>query len=107
MAPLATAPGISVLAYFYARRLAAEQRFTFGPEKIDNLAAFASAVLFGGFVLSSLKKSQCHDDCGASGWRLSPQNWELIKSANMRNPKVLPAATGRAMARNRSSRKKS
>jgi len=95
MAFHATALGISVLAFVSARRLVADQRFTFGPGKINSLAAFASAELLGGFALPSLKKSRCYDDCGASGWRFSPENWELNKSACMTDPKVSPATSDR------------
>jgi len=57
MASHATALGISVLAYVYARRLAADQRFTFGTGKINSLAAFASAVLLGGFAFAMVAES--------------------------------------------------
>jgi len=45
MASHATALGISVLAYVYARRLAGDPRYSFGTGKVNALAGFASAVL--------------------------------------------------------------
>jgi cation diffusion facilitator family transporter len=51
MASHATALGIAVLAYVIARRLAADQRFSFGVGKINSLAGFASAVLLLGFAV--------------------------------------------------------
>ncbi len=50
MASHATALGIAVFAYVIARRLAADQRFSFGVGKINSLAGFASAVLLLGFA---------------------------------------------------------
>jgi len=51
MASHATALGIAVFAYVIARRLAADQRFSFGVGKINSLAGFASAVLLFGFAV--------------------------------------------------------
>jgi cation diffusion facilitator family transporter len=51
MASHATALGIAVFAYVIARRLAADQRFSFGVGKINSLAGFASAVLLLGFAV--------------------------------------------------------
>ena len=45
MASHATALGISVFAYVYARRLAGHPQFSFGTGKVNALAGFASAVL--------------------------------------------------------------
>jgi cation diffusion facilitator family transporter len=45
MASHATALGISVFAYIYARRLAGHPRYSFGTGKVNALAGFASAVL--------------------------------------------------------------
>jgi cation diffusion facilitator family transporter len=45
MASHATALGISVFAYVYARRLARHPRYSFGTGKVNALAGFASAVL--------------------------------------------------------------
>jgi cation diffusion facilitator family transporter len=45
MASHATALGISVFAYVYARRLAGDPRYSFGTGKVNPLAGFASAVL--------------------------------------------------------------
>jgi cation diffusion facilitator family transporter len=45
MASHATALGISVFAYVYARRLAGDPRYSFGTGKVNALAGFASAVL--------------------------------------------------------------
>ena len=45
MASHATALGISVVAYVYARRLAGHPRYSFGTGKVNALAGFASAVL--------------------------------------------------------------
>ncbi len=51
MASHATALCIALFAYVYARRLAADRRFSFGTGKINSLAGFGSAVLLGGFAL--------------------------------------------------------
>ncbi len=51
MASHATALGIAVFAYVIARRLATDQRFSFGVGKINSLAGFASAVLLLGFAV--------------------------------------------------------
>jgi cation diffusion facilitator family transporter len=45
MASHATALGISVFAYVYARRLAGHPRYSFGTGKVNALAGFASALL--------------------------------------------------------------
>jgi cation diffusion facilitator family transporter len=45
MASHATALGISLFAYVYARRLAGHPRYSFGTGKVNALAGFASAVL--------------------------------------------------------------
>jgi cation diffusion facilitator family transporter len=45
MASHATALGIGVFAYVYARRLAGHPRYSFGTGKVNALAGFASAVL--------------------------------------------------------------
>jgi cation diffusion facilitator family transporter len=50
MASHAAALGIAVFAYVIARRLAADQRFSFGVGKINSLAGFASAVMLFGFA---------------------------------------------------------
>jgi cation diffusion facilitator family transporter len=50
MASHAAALGISVFAYVYARRHAADRRFSFGTGKVNALAAFASAILLVGFA---------------------------------------------------------
>lgn len=42
---------IAALAYTYARRLARDQRFTFGTGKLGDLAAFASAIILGMIAL--------------------------------------------------------
>ncbi|MFH1675740.1 MAG: CDF family Co(II)/Ni(II) efflux transporter DmeF [bacterium] len=47
----ASALTISVLAYYYTRRHAADPRFSFGTGKINSLAAFASAILLVVFAL--------------------------------------------------------
>lgn len=51
MASHTAALGIAVVAYVYARRHAADRRFTFGTGKIDSLAGFASALLLGVFAV--------------------------------------------------------
>ena len=50
MASHAVALGISVAAYIYARRHAADRRFSFGTGKVNSLAAFASAICLVGFA---------------------------------------------------------
>jgi cation diffusion facilitator family transporter len=42
---------IAALAYTYARRLARDERFTFGTGKLGDLAAFASAIVLGMIAL--------------------------------------------------------
>lgn len=51
MASHASALTISALAYYYTRRHAGDERFTFGTGKINSLAGFASAVMLVGFAL--------------------------------------------------------
>ena len=51
MASHATALGMAVFAYVIARRLASDNRFSFGVGKINSLAGFASAVLLLGFAV--------------------------------------------------------
>jgi cation diffusion facilitator family transporter len=53
----ATALGIAVFAYVISRRLATDQRFSFGVGKINSLAGFASAVLLLGFALLMIVES--------------------------------------------------
>lgn len=50
MASHASALAISAFAYHFTRRRARDARFSFGAGKINSLAAFASAVLLGGFA---------------------------------------------------------
>jgi cation diffusion facilitator family transporter len=50
MASHATAIGITVVAYIYARRHAFDPRFSFGTGKVNALAGFGSAVLLVGFA---------------------------------------------------------
>lgn len=57
MASHAAALGIAFLAYVVARRLAADQRFSFGTGKLNSLAGFASAVLLLGFALIMVTES--------------------------------------------------
>jgi cation diffusion facilitator family transporter len=47
----ATALGIAVFAYIYARRHASDRRFTFGTGKVNALGGFAGAVLLAVFAL--------------------------------------------------------
>lgn len=47
----ASALTVSAFAYYYTRRHARDQRFTFGTGKVNSLAAFASAVLLVMFAL--------------------------------------------------------
>ena len=51
MASHASALGITVYAYIYARRMAGNPEFSFGTGKVNSLAAFASAVLLACFAL--------------------------------------------------------
>ena len=46
----AVAMAVSVFAYYYARRHAGDQRFSFGTGKVNSLAAFASAMLLASFA---------------------------------------------------------
>lgn len=57
MASHATALGIAVFAYVVSRRLAADERFSFGVGKINSLAGFASAVMLLGFALVMVMES--------------------------------------------------
>jgi cation diffusion facilitator family transporter len=57
MASHAAALGIAFLAYVVARRLAADQRFSFGTGKLNSLAGFASAVLLLGFAVIMVTES--------------------------------------------------
>ncbi|WP_420411036.1 CDF family Co(II)/Ni(II) efflux transporter DmeF [Roseibium sp.] len=57
MASHAAALGISVAAYVYARRYASDRRFSFGTGKVNSLAAFASAILLGGFAVVMVVES--------------------------------------------------
>jgi cation diffusion facilitator family transporter len=52
MASHATALGISLFAYVYARRLAGHPRYSFGTGKVNALAGFASAVLLVIFAVA-------------------------------------------------------
>ncbi|NNL99520.1 MAG: CDF family Co(II)/Ni(II) efflux transporter DmeF [Gammaproteobacteria bacterium] len=47
----ATALGIAVVAYVYARRRATDRRFSFGTGKVSSLAAFGSAILLAAFAM--------------------------------------------------------
>ena len=51
------AMAVSVFAYFYARRHAGDQRFSFGTGKVNSLAAFASAVLLAAFAAIMIGES--------------------------------------------------
>jgi len=57
MASHAAALGIAFLAYVIARRLASDERFSFGTGKLNSLAGFASAVLLLGFALLMVTES--------------------------------------------------
>ncbi len=57
MASHAAALGIAFLAYVIARRLAKDERFSFGTGKLNSLAGFASAVLLLGFALIMVTES--------------------------------------------------
>jgi len=57
MASHAAALGITFLAYVIARRLATDERFSFGTGKLNSLAGFASAVLLLGFALIMVTES--------------------------------------------------
>jgi cation diffusion facilitator family transporter len=57
MASHAAALGIAFVAYVVARRLAADERFSFGTGKLNSLAGFASAVLLLGFSLIMVTES--------------------------------------------------
>lgn len=50
MASHAVALGISAFAYLYARRYAADSRFTFGTGKVNALGGFTGAILLAGFA---------------------------------------------------------
>ena len=57
MASHATALGISLFAYIYARRFAADRRFSFGTGKVSSLAGFGSAILLGVFAFLMASES--------------------------------------------------
>ena len=57
MASHAAALGMAFLAYVIARRLARDERFSFGTGKLNSLAGFASAVLLLGFALIMVTES--------------------------------------------------
>ncbi len=57
MASHTAALGIAFVAYVVARRLAADQRFSFGTGKLNSLAGFASAVLLLGFAVIMVTES--------------------------------------------------
>src|SRR3546814_3993334 len=57
MATHAGALGIAAFAYSFARRHAANARFTFGPGKVGDLAGFASALLLAVFAIGIAVKS--------------------------------------------------
>lgn len=57
MASHAAALSIAFLAYVVARRLAADERFSFGTGKLNSLAGFASAVLLLGFAVIMVTES--------------------------------------------------
>lgn len=57
MASHTAALGITFLAYVVARRLATDERFSFGTGKLNSLAGFASAVLLFGFALLMVVES--------------------------------------------------
>lgn len=51
MASHAAALGLAVIAYVFARRYAADRRFSFGTGKVNALAGFSSALLLGVFAV--------------------------------------------------------
>lgn len=53
----ATAMGIAVIAYVYARKRADDTRFSFGTGKVNSLAAFTSALLLVVFALMMVHES--------------------------------------------------
>lgn len=57
MASHAAALSISVVAYVFARRLAADPHFAFGTGKINSLAGFGSAVVLGAFAVAMVVES--------------------------------------------------
>lgn len=57
MASHATALGIALFAYIYARRLATDRRYSFGTGKVNSLAAFGSAILLVGFAFAMASES--------------------------------------------------
>jgi cation diffusion facilitator family transporter len=57
MASHAAALGVALLAYVVSRRLATDNRFTFGVGKINTLAGFTSAVMLLGFALVMVSES--------------------------------------------------
>ena len=57
MASHAVALGIAALAYRYARRHAADPRFSFGTGKVNALAGYSGAILLGVFSLTMVVES--------------------------------------------------
>jgi cation diffusion facilitator family transporter len=57
MASHTAALGIAVGAYWYARRRAADPRFSFGTGKVNSLAGFAGAILLVGFAVLMVTES--------------------------------------------------
>jgi len=57
MASHTAALGMAFVAYVIARRLAADERFSFGTGKLNSLAGFASAVLLLGFAVIMVTES--------------------------------------------------
>lgn len=57
MASHTAALGITVGAYWYARRRAADPRFSFGTGKVNSLAGFAGAILLVGFAFVMASES--------------------------------------------------
>jgi len=60
MASHAAALGIAALAYYFARRHAGDERFSFGTGKMSSLAGFASAVILGIVALTMAWDSAAH-----------------------------------------------
>lgn len=57
MASHTLALGISAVAYVYARRFAADPRFSFGTGKVNALGGFTGALLLAGFALAMVWES--------------------------------------------------
>jgi cation diffusion facilitator family transporter len=57
MASHTAALGITVGAYWYARRRASDPRFSFGTGKVNSLAGFAGAILLVGFAIVMASES--------------------------------------------------